>query len=111
MLNKITDVFVIAACIVAIGVGVGRLRERSASRPQAGYQAGDVLADEDAGLPASCFERRQRTLVLYVSSHCRFSTASMKFYRELAAAAASRRQSGQVRLVAVGREDLSTLTK
>ena len=51
----------------------------------------------------------EQTLILFVRSGCRYCTASMPFYRQLAEAA--RHQAGGVRLVAVSHEPREILAR
>jgi hypothetical protein len=111
MLDKITNLFVIAACAVAIWVGIARMREPAPRSAGSDYKVGEELPEDAAGLPPNFLEQRHRTLLMLVSSDCVFCTSSMPFYRDLAKETAGLRQSGRVRLVVLGRESVTALSQ
>jgi hypothetical protein len=87
----------IATVVVLRYVGGGR----PADPPPVALRKGDLLPD----LSGVDFKASKRTLILNLRSNCGFCTESMPFYRRLAA---ERKPGGQLRIVAVSGEDVTT---
>jgi hypothetical protein len=107
LLDKTTNVAVIAASIALCVTAVVYLRREPPPAPPAGqqaaatYRAGDTLSE----VPAAVVGQTPRTLLLFVRSTCKFCTENMPFYQRLAA---RRADAPDIRLVAVTAEPVST---
>jgi hypothetical protein len=103
-LEELTNVVVL---IVALGVGGTLAYDRLRPTPS---RTGDTIAAKLVGnhltLPGP--GKAKETVALFVSSTCRFCTASMGFYRKLAAL---RNDQCSFRLVALGPKDAETDTE
>lgn len=105
-LETIANIVIVIAGI-ACAVGWTRyllVQPPLAASPPPAYAVGDSLA----GVSEVGQLRPARTLLLYVSSSCHFCSASMPFYRRLAAARQSAR--GETRLVVLSRDPDEVLT-
>mgnify|MGYP003575296088 CR=1 FL=1 len=91
------------ACLAVTAASVKRLvAEPQQASPQAGYAIGDVLPS----IPGVNYGDREQTLVMFLSSNCRYCTESAPFYSALTA----RRDAASVRIVAVGTEPQEALS-
>lgn len=91
------NVAIIVAALTLVGLAADKFYFRAGAA--AGQSAGaGVKAGDKVALPDVKWERGGRTLVLALSTGCRFCTESAPFYQRLAAEAARR---GGARLIAV----------
>jgi hypothetical protein len=106
-LERFSHIAVIIACLAVtaqVGGGIYRgwhldhdIRPTTTARNGA-YSPGSTISDK-ANLGIS---KSQKTLILVTNSECRFCSASMRFYRQLTAAA----RSSSTRVVALTEENL-----
>jgi hypothetical protein len=103
-LDTIANLCVVVTCLL-LSVAIGRRYiwdyGGSEGAPSTGYKRGEMLTT----LEGVHFGTQPRTLVLFLSSKCKYCTESMPFYTKLAAARPSRR----FQLVVAGSETQATL--
>ena len=108
-LVKLANIAVVITCTLAsvlVGLRIWESRNPpavlSSTEPAVPYQPSDVMDP----IPDVDFAASEKTLVLFVSSRCRFCTDSAPFYRQLIGATP---RTGGVRFVAAGVEPREVL--
>jgi len=104
-LDNLTNVCIVLTCIVVSGAFLQRwlVVPRQAGAPLLPtYEVGEHITPP-TGVQ---FDVHANTVLLYLSSSCRFCTASMPFYAKLASA----RNEGDFEIVVVGSEPRESLT-
>lgn len=107
-LEKILNVVLIVTCVLVSGVAAKRLTQDAApaapdprGQPQ-GYTKGEVLPP----IAGVRYAEREKTVVLFISSHCKYCVESMPFYARLS----NLRKSAGFQLVVVSSEATKTIT-
>lgn len=105
-LESVVNLSLLATCLLVSAAAGKRLyvggENRDLARPSE-YSRGEVLPP----LAGVRYADKERTVLLFLSSHCQFCSASMPFYAKLSAA----RHSGGLQLVVLGGEPELTLAQ
>jgi hypothetical protein len=104
-LERLTNVAIIVACVAVTGALGARFMGFGASQPTRApaYRTGDAVPT----VTGVDYRQADKTLLIVVSSSCRFCTESMPFYRKLADEAKAR--GSRVQLAVAGTEDVQTV--
>lgn len=104
ILDTLANLAFVVVCIVFVAFLGQRMMQPAAATPQVpkGYSVGDALPALDGAPYAS----NERTLILFLSSGCKFCTDSMPFYQKLSAA-----REGRYQLLVVGAESENALSE
>lgn len=107
-LEKVTQLFLIAVCIVSLTVlAKHHFLENGTGAGNMDAYADTLVGQGETSIPSAVWQASQSSIVLLLNSECRFCDESMPLYQKLAAL--RRGYGNRVSLVAVGAEPPTVL--